>query len=268
MIKSIVAFTFASTCVLACSQSGAPPAAGGGQNPPPPASASPSDQAGSKPAAETPRSASDATPPSTDAASKTAGGPERLAASPAQAAAGSAATSQAPTVREVTIPAGTALSVTVLSTLASNTSKIEDEVKGSLAKPVIVSGTTAVPAGSQITGSVTDARESGRVKGRATLAFRFDRLVANGETMRIQTAAVKREAAADRKSDVKKGGIGAGVGAIVGGVIGGGKGAAIGAVAGGTGTVLATRGKEVELPTGTVVTVRLQDPLTLNVPVR
>jgi hypothetical protein len=265
MIKAIVAITVASTCVVACSQSSAPP--GSGQNPPPSASASPSDQTGSKPASDTP-SAPAATQPSTEAASKPAGGAEQSPASPAKAFAGNAATAQAPTFREVTIPAGTALSVTVLSALASNTSKIEDEVKGSLAKPVIVSGTTAVPAGSQITGSVTDARESGRVKGRATLVFRFDRLVANGETMRIQTAAVKREAAADRKSDIKKGGIGAGVGAIVGGVVGGGKGAAIGAVAGGTGTVLATRGKEVEVPSGTVVIVRLQDPLTLSVPVR
>jgi outer membrane lipoprotein SlyB len=86
--------------------------------------------------------------------------------------------------------------------------------------------------------------------------------------MRVQTASVRREAATDRKSDVTKGGIGAGVGAIVGGVIGGGKGAAIGAATGGTGAVLATKGKEVEIPSGTVVTVRLQEPLTVTVPVK
>ena len=77
--------------------------------------------------------------------------------------------------------------------------------------------------------------------------------------------ASEREAAADTKSDVKKGGLGAGAGAIVGGVVGGGKGAAIGAVAGGAGTVLATKGNEVEIPSGTVVSVLLQDPITLRV---
>jgi hypothetical protein len=168
----------------------------------------------------------------------------------------------------VTIPAGTTLHVSVLSTLASNTSHPEDAVKGSISKPVVVSGDTALPKGTQLTGSVISAEESGRVKGRAAIAFRFDRIVVNGETMRIQTATVHREAAKDTKSDVKKGGLGAGIGAIVGGVIGGGKGAAIGAVGGGAGTVLATKGAEVQVPAGTVVSVLLQDPLTVTVPIK
>jgi hypothetical protein len=170
--------------------------------------------------------------------------------------------------REVTIPAGTSLSVKLLNSLASNTSKVEDPIKGSIAKSVIVSGVTALPAGTQLLGTVTEADASGRVKGRAAVAFRFDRLVHEGETIRVQTASVRTEAAKDTKSDVKKGGLGAGVGAIVGGVIGGGKGAAIGAVAGGTGTVLATKGSEVSIPSGTIVSVLLQDPLTLRVEVR
>jgi hypothetical protein len=173
-----------------------------------------------------------------------------------------------PTFREVTIPAGTSLSVKVLNNLASNTSKVEDAVKGSIAKSVVVDGATALPVGTQVLGSVTEAAESGRVKGRASIAFRFDRVVVDGETLRIRTASVQREAAKDTKSDVKKGGLGAGVGAIVGGVIGGGKGAAIGAVAGGTGTVLATKGGEVEVPSGTVVDVLVQDPITLRVQLR
>jgi hypothetical protein len=171
-------------------------------------------------------------------------------------------------MREVTIPAGTTLSVRILSTLASNSSKVEDTVRGSLAKAVAVDGTTVLPAGSQLNGSVLEANESGRVKGRASIAFRFDRLTAHDETMRIQTATVRREAAPDRKSDITKGGIGAGVGAIVGGVVGGGKGAAIGAAAGGTGAVLGTKGKEVSIPSGTVVSVRLEDPITVSVPAR
>ena len=106
------------------------------------------------------------------------------------------------------------------------------------------------------------------MKGRASIGFKFDRLSVGSETHRIQTATVTREAAADKKSDVKKGGIGAGLGAVVGGVIGGGKGAAIGAVAGGAGTVMATKGDEIELPAGTAVTVHLQEPLTVTVPLQ
>jgi hypothetical protein len=160
------------------------------------------------------------------------------------------------------------MSVKVLNTLASDTSKVEDPVKGSIAKSVVVSGATAIPEGSQLTGSIIEAKESGRVKGKAALAFRFDRLVIRGETHRIQTASVSNQAAQDKKSDVKKGGIGAGLGAVVGGIAGGGKGAAIGAVAGGVGTVMVTKGNEVEVPPGTIVTVLLQDPLTVSVPVK
>ena len=174
----------------------------------------------------------------------------------------------APRYREVTIPAGTALNVTVLSTLGSTSSQIEDPVRGALAEPVVVSGRTALPKGTEITGTVTDVKQSGRVKGKALVAFRFERVVFDGENHRIQTARVTREAAQNKGDDVKKGGVGAGLGAIVGGIAGGGKGAAIGAVAGGTGTVLATKGHEVEIPPGTVVTALLQSALTVRVPVK
>lgn len=156
----------------------------------------------------------------------------------------------------------------VLSTLASNTSQVEDPVKGSLDSPVVVSGTAVLPEGTQITGNVTDAKGSGRVKGRATLSYRFSRLVVDKESIPIRTAAVKHEAGSDTKSDVKKGGVGAGVGAIIGGVAGGGQGAAIGAVAGGAGTVLATKGKEVEVAPGTVVQALLQEPVTVTVRIK
>ena len=246
MIKSIVALTLSSICVMACAQ--APPAQSGtaGQA----ASPAPAQPEASKPA--------------TAAAT-----PESTAAAPAQPPSKpEPAPPPAPAFREVTIPAGTSLSVTLLSTVASNKSKVEDPIKGSIAKAVTISGVTALPVGTQILGSVTEAAESGRVKGKASVAFRFDRLVVDGETVRVQTANVQREAAADTKSDVKKGGLGAGAGAIVGGVLGGGKGAAIGAVAGGAGTVLATKGKEVEIPSGTVVSVLVQDPITVRVAVK
>jgi hypothetical protein len=174
----------------------------------------------------------------------------------------------APKFREVTVPAGTEISVKILNTLASNTSKVEDPVKGSVAKSVVVSGATAIPAGSELIGTVIEANESGRVKGKASIALRFDRMIVRGESMRIQTARVAREAAQDKKQDVKKGGIGAGLGAAVGGIIGGGKGAAIGAVAGGAGGVMATKGGEIQIPPGTVVTVLLQEQLMVSVPVK
>jgi hypothetical protein len=254
VIKPIVALTLtlSSMCVMSCTQ-------------PPPAQSSTTGQAAS-PA----QAAPDTSKPSSDtAASQPTAAAAPTAAAPAQPAPPpEPAAPPAPEFREVTIPAGTALSVTLLSSVASNKSKVEDPVKGSIAKAVIISGVTALPVGTQLLGSVTEAAESGRVKGKASVAFRFNRLVVGGETLRVQTATVQRTAAADTKSDVKKGGLGAGAGAIVGGVIGGGKGAAIGAVAGGAGTVLATKGSEVEIPSGTVVKVLVQDPITVRVAVK
>jgi hypothetical protein len=246
VIKSILVLTLSSVCVMACTQT-------------PPAQSGTAGQAASPAPAQ-----SDASTPATAAAA-----PASTAVAPAQAAPPpEPAPPPAPAFREVTIPAGTSLSVTLLSTLASNVSKVEDPIKGSIAKAVTISGATALPVGTQMLGSVTEAAESGRVKGKASVAFRFDRLVVAGETIRVQTATVRREAAADTKSDVKKGGLGAGAGAIVGGVLGGGKGAAIGAVAGGAGTVMATKGKEVEIPSGTAISVLVQDPITVRVAVK
>jgi hypothetical protein len=165
------------------------------------------------------------------------------------------------------VPADTPLSVTLETGLASDTSQVEDPVEGRLARAVVVSHTTVLPAGARVTGSVIDAKRSGRVKGRALIAVRFNRIVAHGERYQIQTARISREAAASTKSDVKKGGIGAGVGAVIGGIAGGGKGAAIGGVVGGAGTVMATRGKEVQLPAGTTLSTRLTSPLEVRVAV-
>ena len=58
-------------------------------------------------------------------------------------------------------------------------------------------------------------------------------------------------------------GTGAGVGAIIGGILGGAKGALAGILIGGGGTIAATEGKDVELPPGTVLRVRLDSALEL-----
>ncbi|MGE5243965.1 MAG: hypothetical protein ACM3SQ_07035 [Betaproteobacteria bacterium] len=167
-------------------------------------------------------------------------------------------------MREVVIPASTVLSVTLESTLASDVSKVEDPVRGTLAKPVVVSGRTVAPAGSEVVGSVLEVRRSGRVKGRASIAFQFERLVVNGESYDIRTARIERLAEVKRSEDVKKGGIGAAAGAVIGALAGGKKGAVVGGAVGGTGAVLATRGEEVHLSPGTLVSARLTDAVAIR----
>ena len=59
-------------------------------------------------------------------------------------------------------------------------------------------------------------------------------------------------------------GVGAGVGGIIGGVLGGVKGAVLGAIIGAGGAIVATDGKDIELPAGTIVRVRLDSPVNVR----
>jgi hypothetical protein len=170
-------------------------------------------------------------------------------------------------VREFTVPDGTQLKLDLVTPLDSDSSKVEDTVRATLRESVAVDGTTVLPVGTELTGTVTDAEGSGRVKGRARLGFRFNTLRAGKERYEIQTAPISLEAEPTKKEDAKKIGIGAGIGAAVGAIAGGASGAAKGAAigaGGGTGVVLATKGKEVRLGAGANVTAHLTAPLKVQ----
>ena len=171
--------------------------------------------------------------------------------------------------KEITLPSGTRLPVVLDTGVASNTSRVEQAVSGHTSRDVMVNGAVAIPAGSQLFGVVTDARRSGKVKGRAHVAIRFNTLVPKGssEQYRIQTASIGRTAPATKKDDAVKIGAPAAGGAVIGSIIGGKKGALIGAgVGGGAGTavVLETRGKEVGIGRGAALVVRLTAPIAVK----
>lgn len=173
-----------------------------------------------------------------------------------------------PVYKEITLPAGTALRLDLKSSVASDTSKIEDTVRAALRQPVVVDGQTVLPVGTELVGTVTDVARSGRVKGRARIAYRFSSLRHHSERYDIATATIAHEAQPTKKKDATKIAIGAGAGAALGAIFGGGSGAAKGAAIGGgagTGAVLATRGDEVRRGPGADVTTRLTAPLTVRV---
>src|SRR5262245_234564 len=133
-MKSLLAVTLAATLAVACTQTE--------QRQADSAPAQPAAQPASPAAPAPAEAASQPAPSSAPAAPRTAAAPS--SAAPAAAAAPPPAPKPEPppppAFREVTIPAGTSLSVTVLSNLASNTSKVEDVVKASLAKPLVIDG--------------------------------------------------------------------------------------------------------------------------------
>jgi hypothetical protein len=173
-----------------------------------------------------------------------------------------------PVYKEVTLPAGTTLRLELKSAVASDTSKVEDAVRAVLRQAVVVDGREVLPAGTEVVGTVTQVERSGRVKGLAHIAYRFDSLRHDNERYDIRTATISHEAKPTKKKDATKIGIGAGIGAAVGGILGGGGGAAKGAAIGGaagTGAVVATRGDEVRMGPGSGVNTRLMAPLTIRV---
>jgi hypothetical protein len=173
-----------------------------------------------------------------------------------------------PKYREVTIPVGTRLGVRLNTSVASNASRVEDPVDATLIAPVKIGQSQVIPAGSHVKGYVSSARQSGKVKGRASLAIRFQTLTVGGESYPI-AAQISRVAPATKKQDAEKIGIPAAGGAGIGALVGGKEGAAIGAAVGGgagTAVVLSTPGKEVSLPHGSVLSLRLQRAVTVRVP--
>ena len=215
--------------------------------------------------------ASDATDTSLNrengAAAGAAAQPAATTASPARPVATATAT-RGPVYREVTIPSGTTLPLTLTSAVASDTSVVEDAVTADLTRAITIDGRDVLPAGARLDGIVTDVDDSGRVKGRAMIAFRFTSVRTGGEHYDVQTATLSHVAPATKGEDATKIGIGAGAGAVIGGLLGGKDGAAKGAAIGGgagTGVVLATKGKEMRLAPGADVTSQLTAPLTIRV---
>ena len=172
--------------------------------------------------------------------------------------------------REVTLPAGTVLPVDLLTAVGSDISRVEQSVQGRLRTAVRSHGVEVLPAGTAISGHVTQAQRPGRVKGRGLIALRFTRIDTPGEgTSKISTAQISRLAPATKEQDALKIVAPAAAGAVIGRVAGGKDAAAKGAVIGGaagTGYVLSTRGKEVRLAKGADLSVKLTAPLTVRVP--
>jgi hypothetical protein len=127
-----------------------------------------------------------------------------------------------------------------------------------------------LPSGSVLTGVVTTADASGKVKGRASLAvaFRSVAVLGRGETYAL-SGTFHHTAASTKGDDAKKIGIPAAAGAGIGAIVGGKQGAGIGALIGGgagTAVVLSTSGPEVRYVRGASMSIALDQAVNIRVP--
>ena len=170
-----------------------------------------------------------------------------------------------PTV--VTLPKGTLISVRLDQDLGSKISTTGQNFRATVSSSVRVNGQTVVPIRSRADGIVTDAEPLGKIKGEARLAITLQRIHTPWGSYPVSTSSIARVEQGKGKRTAIMGGGGAGLGAIIGGIAGGGKGALIGGlVGGGAGTAGSafTGNKQIVLPTETLLTFRLAQPVHIT----
>jgi hypothetical protein len=161
------------------------------------------------------------------------------------------------------VPSGTEIDVRLQNSLSSGTAVVEDRFEATTLTDVVVSGRVLIPAGSVMRGVVTAVEPGTRTNRTARLTVSFDQVTVAGRSYPMRGTVTEAIEGEGIRGEVGRTGAGAGVGAVIGGLIGGVKGALLGAVIGGGGTIAATEGREVDLPQGTVLRVRLDSPLGL-----
>ena len=168
------------------------------------------------------------------------------------------------TAGSVEIPVGTEIDVRLQNTLSSGTAQVEDRFEGTTLVDVSMGSRVAIPAGSILRGVVTGVEPGTRTNRTSRMTLSFDQLTANGRSYPIRGTVTQAIEGEGIKGEAGRTAAGAGVGAIIGGILGGFKGALAGILIGGGGTIAATEGKEVELPQGSVLRVRLDSPVQIQ----
>jgi hypothetical protein len=166
-----------------------------------------------------------------------------------------------------TLSEGTELRIRLLQPLSSAKSEKGQSFEGAVDSDIQVQGRTVIARGSTVKGVVVNAEGSGRVSGRAKMALQLTQIQMGGRSYDIDTNTLSMEAEGTTGRDAGRIAGAAALGTIIGAIAGGGSGAATGAAIGGGigvgGTVL-TKGKEVDLPTETLLSFQLAKPVQIS----
>jgi hypothetical protein len=167
-------------------------------------------------------------------------------------------------VRRNEVPAGQEIDVRVEKELSSDTAQPEDRFTATTVVDLYQGNDVLIPAGSTLRGVISTVNKATRTDRKGSLTVAFDQITVRGRSYPIRGTVTQALESEGIKGEAGKIGAGAGVGAIIGGILGGAKGALLGVLIGGGGTIAATEGKDVHLPAGSVLRVRLEQPLVVR----
>jgi hypothetical protein len=162
------------------------------------------------------------------------------------------------------IPAGQELDVRLGTTLSSKTAKVEQRFDATTVADLTQNGRVLIPAGSTVRGVVAAVDPADRLHRAGSLTLSFDEMNVRGRSYPTRALATNVFESGGIREEGATAGVGAGAGAIVGGILGGVKGAILGAVIGAGGAIAATEGKDIELPAGSIIRIRLDAPMNVR----
>jgi hypothetical protein len=169
---------------------------------------------------------------------------------------------------EVTIPAGTVITVRTVDPVDSSKNQTGDQFAATIESPVEENGQIIIPRYAKARLQLVGERTAGRIKGQSEVELQLVSLTVDGRSYPVSSGVYQQEASSRGKQTAKRVGIGAAAGGIIGAIVGGGKGAAIGAGVGagaGTGVQMATKGQAVKIPPETKLDFTLNRPLNVTV---
>ena len=178
----------------------------------------------------------------------------------------------APVVRpaDVSIPAGTPLTIRINQHISVKTARAGDRFDGEMEEPVAGDNNQVViPRGAPVMGVVAEAHRRGHFKGASILELRLTSLTLNGTRYRLDTSDLTRTKKGKGRRTAAFIGGGSGLGMLVGGVATGGVGLLVGGLAGaGAGTAIGglTGNRDIEIPAESIVRFRLADNLVVQAP--
>ena len=158
------------------------------------------------------------------------------------------------------IPSGQEIDVRLETELSSDTAQVEQRFEATTVADLYRGNDVLIPAGSVLRGVVSSVTKATRMERKGSLTVAFDQISIRERTYPMRGIVTQALESEGIRGEAPKIGAGAGIGAIIGGIIGGVKGALLGVLIGGGGTIAATEGKDVTLPAGTILRVRLDTP--------